>query len=460
LRSLIQMRHACRLTHYGNGGGDFGKIHLMDFGLAIWFLTLHGVNTAMYLAVTRVAHGWAKTLLGLAFFYGCVALAMTVVRCANVGPKVFAPCSYAFTFGCWLVVTVALSRRGTRPSSFFAAVLCGAHQLALGIVCHTLMARLRPQFLPTVIASVLMLSMGVVMVRLLLPRVRRLSQSVDWLLLDVVACILLALVYATGFWPTWVAGGSWREAMPFVLSVTALVSFFPVVFHLSEKCHDLARMALVEESVRLMVGEVAIHRAAIDAARRQRHDQRHHRIALAEYLLRGQVDKALRYLEQLDADAGETPTDKLIWCENDTINAILSGSARKAAALGIGFEVTANVERTVNLPDIDVVAFVANLIENAINAAGKSGADDRCREVGEAPRVTVALRQRELTFGMTVTNPVPAGFALSANGLPCEEPGVGLESVRRVIGRYHGELVYAVEDGVLECQALMKMEND
>jgi len=426
----------------------------MQSGLVIWFLTLHGVNTAMYLAVTRVAYGWTKTLLGLLVFYAALAVPVVLVRLADVSPANFTPFGFPLGFGVWLAVAVSLSHRGSRSVAFFESVLCGAHQLAVSGLCYVLMARVRPEGLATILASALLLAMGAGMIVLLLPRVRRLSPSVDWRLLNAVVFILLTLVYVTGIWPTWVAGGSWREALPFVVSVTALVSFFPMVFHLSEKSHAAARVTQVEGSVRLMVEEVRLRREAIDAARRQRHDSRHHRIVIAEHLLRGQVDRALDYLERLDQEADRTLTDRLIWCENDTINAILSGLSRKAAAKGVAFEVTANVGRTVDLPDVDIVAVVANLVENAINAAAEPATS------GDDPKVTVALRQRERTVGMTVTNPVPAGFALSENGLPCAESGVGLESARQVIERHRGELVYTSRGGVLECQAMMRIENE
>jgi len=416
----------------------------MDVFIIIWFLTLHGVNTAMYLAVTRVAYGWTKTLLGLLVFFAAVAATVTIARLAGFNPKNFAPYGFSVGFGTWLAVTIALSRRGSRSAAFFEGVLCGAHQLATACICFVLMAHVRPAGLAKALASALMLVLGVSMIGLLLPRVRRISRAVDWRTLNVGACLLLALVYSTGFRPIWVAGCSWHEALPFAFSVLTLVSFFPIVFHLSERCQEADRLKLAEESTRLMAEEMRTRRAAIDAARRQRHDARHHRIVLAEHLLRGHVDRALDYLERLDQQADRTSTNKLIWCENDTINAILSGLWRKARARGVVLEVTANVEREMNLPDVDLVAVVGNLVENAIKATGKG-------------TVTVALRQRERTVGMTVTNPVPEGFALSADGLPCEAPGVGLESVRRVIERHGGELVYTLRDGVLECQALLKI---
>jgi len=66
--------------------------------------------------------------------------------------------------------------------------------------------------------------------------------------------------------------------------------------------------------------------------------------------------------------------------------------------------------------------------------------------------VTVTLRQRGDTFGMTVANPVPPEFRLSPGLLPCAVPGVGLGSVLRVIRKHAGDWRYVLENGVLTCE--------
>jgi len=197
-----------------------------------------------------------------------------------------------------------------------------------------------------------------------------------------------------------------------------------------------------------LTAEMAERRRVIDQTRRMRHDQRHHRVQLAEYLLRGQCDHALAYLRALDKEANEIPMGRLVWCENETVNAILSGCARRAEAQGVPFDAVAHVERAMPLTDSELVAVVANLTENAINACG------RCASGGG---VRVTIRQREHGVGIVVANPVPKGFALSPKGLPCTEAGIGMESVRRVVERRRGEWTYSLAGDVLTCQVVLML---
>jgi len=86
------------------------------------------------------------------------------------------------------------------------------------------------------------------------------------------------------------------------------------------------------------------------------------------------------------------------------------------------------------------VALLANLLDNAIMAGGK---------------VTAAIRSRAHGLGITVSNPVPASFALAANGLPTATPGVGLASVRRVVERHHAQWEYVLSEGIQSCHVIL-----
>ena len=406
-------------------------------------LTADGLLLALQLvtliAVTRTGRGSAVLAsVGYAALYGLwtwggVALgldlseALRLTACVMLVP---------FT-----ALVVALSR-GDAARQLFVALdyqICLAATLPFA---HLLLFRASsPWGLPAACAVVV--AVHVLFLGVLLSRVPRTEKTFRWREPCAAAALLLLLLYATGVWPLSPATGGGRELAVFAVTGFAAGASLPLLYaSVGFQMRTLGACRALER----LSADVAVRREAIDAARRQRHDQRHHRIVLAEYLLRGQVDRALAYLEQLDAEAGATLTDRLVWCENDTINAILSGSARKAAAKGVRLEVAASVDRTVAVPDVDLVALVANLIENAVNASA------------DGDTVAVTLRQRERTVGMTVTNRVPSGFALTADGLPGARTGVGLESVRRIVARHRGELAYTLADGRLTCRAMLRTD--
>lgn len=256
---------------------------------------------------------------------------------------------------------------------------------------------------------------------------------------------MLLLLFACGLWPVSIVTAPVRYCVPFaLLSVAAWVGF-PI---LCRAMREHARRITAERNAALMMSEVKVRRAAIDEARRIRHDRRHHLIALGNLLVRGQTREALEYVSAMDEGMGPSATAH-IWCANETINAVLAGYARKAAEKGVDFTAEAHVERTAPLPEAELVTVVANLVENAINAYGEI---EGCGLKIEQRRVCVTLRQRGELFGLTVSNDVPPDFQLSRAGLPCTEPGVGLDSVRDVVARYSGEWLYTLADGRLTCE--------
>jgi len=477
----------------------------VEVSFVIWYATLHVVNAGMYLAVTRASKGWAKTIAGLCAFLGLAVLVSVLMNVGDGNTRRFEPLAFPTLFGSWWVITMALTK-GPFGRAFFAATLLGAHQVAVGAFCHLIRRYVESTGLEIVLSCGLVLTMGAFAMWWVAQRILRLPPSVDWRMLDIEIVLLLLLVYATGVWPISVPTETWRESLPFVVAVLILVSYFPLVFRQSEQSRKAALLVLAEENTRQMAEEMRTWRVAIDEARRIRHDRRHHCAAMAEFLRAKQYDRALAYAEGLAVGlkgAGEM----FIWCENETVNAILSGSSRKALAAQVRLEAEASVPRQLTIPDVELVAVLSNLIENAIAGAGAwkvkaegqgqqrnlltcaaaplsggrgatalPGTDGRSGSplpaaagqrkgktnhrsststLAFAPSiVTVHLVCRDDILRFRISNAVPDGFVLR-DGLPCETPGTGLQVVQSVVEKCGGGFDYVLENGRLTARGFL-----
>jgi len=414
------------------------------------FAVFSGFAFVALCAITRVGRGWPLQLLGLGAIVGSDVLLERLWCFGQTSLDLWLAACFAAKFILYAILIVGLSRDSV-GRRIFLAIAYGAYAACCSAAFHLFTYRnvFGLSSAGTVAVGLVgiaaVAAMNLAFVYWVLPRMPRDNRDFRWSEPCVAAGVMLLSLFASGFWPVSVVSAPVRYCVPFVLaSVIAWVAF-PI---LCRSMRDRQRNVDVEHSLELMMAEVKVRRAAIDLARRLRHDQRHHRAQIAEYMLSGQYEKVFAYLRALDEEAQETPTDRLVWCGNETVNAILAGAARKAAAKGVGFVAEAHVGDEVALPDVELVAVVANLIENAIEACGGKSES----------QVTCVLRQREFGIGITVTNPVPAGFALSDRGLPCAEPGVGMESVRRVVGRHGGQWTYELKDGCLKCQVILMVE--
>jgi len=426
------------------------------FGLTeiLAYAVFTGSEFAVLCAMTRSGRGWPWRIAGLAVLVAVDVVAEWCWRLKLFPLDQWLALCFATKISALAALIFCLSRDSPGRRAFLA-ITYGAYAACFAAMFHLIAYRnvfRLPGHWSEVIGDVDVAVMNLVFVVWILPWLPQDSRKFSWRDPCLVAGMLFVLLYASCYWPDSIVSEPLNECVMSVLvAITAWV-VFPMI---CRSVHKHLRSADVEYSLKLMMAEMKVRRAAIEAGRRIQHDQRHHRAQIAEYMLSGQHDNVFAYLKELDEEAKEEMANKFVWCENETVNAILSGCARKATARGVDFSAEVAVEPTLPLPDVELVAVVANLVENAINAAEKLEKSTSTLDFDSAPKVTCYLRQRALGLGITVTNPVPEGFALTAKGLPCEEPGVGMESVRRVVEKHEGKWVYELVDGILMCQAVL-----
>ncbi len=100
-----------------------------------------------------------------------------------------------------------------------------------------------------------------------------------------------------------------------------------------------------------------------------RHDLRHHLQYLKACIVESQTDEALAYITKINRDVEAIQVTQ--YCENTSVNLILSAYATKAKNNNIDIEIDAVVSMACSLNFIDVCVILANGIENAINACNK-----------------------------------------------------------------------------------------
>jgi len=437
-----------------------------------------GFEFAAVCMMTRSGRGWPWRIGGL---LALVAVDVALERWWQTGKMLLHEWLAICFIANWATITVLINvlSRDSLGRRTFLSLIYGAYAIGFSVIFH-LVAYRNVFGLPEIAAGLsgfgAVLGLNLLLFLWILPSMPPDSPHCRWGIPCVSAGVVALSMYACGVWPISVLTAPFRYCSAFAFASAVAWVVFPL---LCRTMRDRLHNADVEQHLTELTAEMKVRRAAIDAARRLRHDQRHHRVQLAEYLLRGECEQALAYLRELDVEAEETPMNRMVWCQNETVNAILSGAARKAAAKGVAFHAEVHDECPIELPDIEQVALLANLVENAIDACGEVKGEGQgqqrncstCSAVGsracgktplstltsslDLPGVRIAIRSRAHGIGITVSNPVPAGFALAANGLPTATPGVGLESVRRVVVRHHADWSYELADGVLTCRVIL-----
>jgi len=411
----------------------------------VWIVTAQCVNFAFYLAVTRVACGWTKTIVAYVGGY-VLPLAASLIwlnphlhggERGTAGELAF---GFVVFFLIWGAITVAMSR-GSRGRRLFSVLVCGVHQVGAFVFSLLAMNRLASSSFGAGLACVIMVGMGVFLVCWGIPSVKKMDETAGWRELNLTAAMNFALLFATGFWPSYVPTGSLHDIAVFVIANVVAIVYFPVCHASAEKNRIERALRDVESNSRVLFAELKLVRAVNDTARRIRHDLRHHNLALVELMKQNKVSEALDYLKELGSEQANLEGAGCFWCENDTVNAILTGCSRKAKAKGLEFSVEARVPRQLRINDMELVAVLANLIENAVNGAAHG-----------TVRVSVIEDRGVLRIG--VSNAVADGFSLT-DGLPCPIPGVGIMSVRMAVEKHHGLFDYVLNAGELTARVML-----
>lgn len=225
-----------------------------------------------------------------------------------------------------------------------------------------------------------------------------------------------------------------------------------VIFHLyihrGREHSYQAQKQLLEMNEKLLQRQLELARESEEEAARVRHDVRHHCLLIAEYIRNGETEKFLDYVRQYARDVEDTRKKRI--CGNKAVNSILSVYARRAAEEKIS--VTMDVEVSEGLPvqEIDLVAILANLFENAIHGCIQSGQEER--EI----RLFVTRKGHKLVIHCKNTC---APGVWSDREMPPSGAGrgAGVSSIVKTAAHYDGETDFKVEDGFFVARILLNL---
>ena len=102
-------------------------------------------------------------------------------------------------------------------------------------------------------------------------------------------------------------------------------------------------------------------------------------------------------------------------------------------------------EEHLKVRDIDLVAILANVVENAIH--GCLGVETKKREI------QLSILQKENKIAIQCKNTCIKFH----KGLPSSAGGIGVSSIRKVASYYNGETDFSMEEGMFVVRILMNI---
>ena len=193
---------------------------------------------------------------------------------------------------------------------------------------------------------------------------------------------------------------------------------------------------LAAKNVEYLQAQLVMAKENALATKAMRHDFRHHMQYIDRLLKQENVPEAIQYIDAFinSVDAAS----QLDFCPHVTVNAILNSFCSKAQKEGIAISVTAAVPEHTAIADIDFVAILSNLLENAING---------CVECGAHGEIKVNIHVKKGKLVIVCSNPCRPGLVIEDDII--KPKGTGIESVLMAAEKYDGNIRYQLEGGIV-----------
>jgi hypothetical protein len=260
-----------------------------------------------------------------------------------------------------------------------------------------------------------------------------------------------------------------RAVIQFLPSfMSAFYLAFVLMYHteIQKLVNSQKEREMLDVQFRMAQTEFASMRQIQDNAASYRHDMRHH-FALLQGLASGErIDELKDYLRTAQSDMDAiTPVR---FCENETVNLILSAYAAKANQSGIKLTIDAKLPDLLPFSDTELCSLLSNALENAIHAcvdipesnsaklrlASINSAAHAAKEgVSRCINLHVYTKNNKLCINISNTCQSEPVFE---QGMPVSKKqghGFGTKSMVHIIEKHSGVFCFSVKDGWFTFQA-------
>ena len=240
-----------------------------------------------------------------------------------------------------------------------------------------------------------------------------------------------------------------RVAVQFMPFVTSAFYFIFVLFYYAETQKEASIQRehdILETQFRQAQTEFVSLRQLQQNAAAYRHDMRHHFALLQSLASEERIEEIKKYLKTAQSDIDDiTP---MRFCENETVNLILSSFAAKAKQSKILLTVEAKLPDSLTFSDTELCSLLSNALENAILA---------CEHIADCNERYIKLRVYSKNNKLCIdirnsfhTEPIfHQDFPVSKE----QGHGFGTKSMAHIVEKHGGVFQFSVKDNWFIFQA-------
>ena len=299
--------------------------------------------------------------------------------------------------------------------------------------------------LTALIQAVLLAAIVFYYLRYVCPLCRAASKNITngWAQLIFVNTVFIITIILSSVFPVRLT--SFREPafVTFVFLSISIMAVYPVIFSSINHMSEAAEKRAVETQNKLLIAQIEAETTQLAADSQARHDRRHHNLVLLEFANNNDIESVREYLTSL-VDSDSEVWGEVRYCENMTVNTVLSVYERRAVENGISVNIFAKVSRDLSVLPQDLVIVIANLFENAIHAASKLKSKNK--------HIDIYIKDSAQRLLIRVENTCRANLVFDETFY-----GVGIRSVISTTNKYEGMYDFIAKDGTFSAKISLNL---
>lgn len=179
------------------------------------------------------------------------------------------------------------------------------------------------------------------------------------------------------------------------------------------------------------------------------HDLKNHISLVWRLIEREEYERAATYMEKLREPVKEM--EEMFFSGNRIIDLIINDKKRAAADKNIKFEMEIDQVGDLPVADQDICVVMANLLDNAIEACEHIENGEKWIHINIKRDRNIFLIGIENSFQNTI---IQKNGKLISNKAEIERHGIGIESVKYAVDKYHGDIKQEISDCTFCCSVI------
>ena len=268
--------------------------------------------------------------------------------------------------------------------------------------------------------------------------------TTGWVQLIFVNIVFMITVILSSVFPVRLTSFSEPAFITFVFLSVSIMVVYPVIFSSINSLSEAATKRETERQNKLLLAQIEAENAQLAVDSQARHDRRHHNLVMLEFANNNDIESVRQYLGNLVESENEV-WGEVRYCENMTVNTVLTVYERRAKEKGISVKLSAKASRDIDVSPQDLVIIIANLFENAINATEKLKDQDK--------HIDISIKESAQRLLIKVENPCRSNLSFNESLY-----GVGIRSIIATTNKYDGMYDFTAEYGSFSAKISLNLK--